>query len=65
MKKYCFNMKLYPLFIIQDKVKAHVDKWATVRSGVLYYSIKNKRTGVWTKTSMSLTEAKRIVGEMY
>ena len=64
-KTYCFNMELYPLYMMQDHIKAHVDKWARVRNGVLNYSLKNKRTGKWVKKTLSLIEAQRITGELY
>jgi len=64
-KKYCFAKATYPLFILQEKLRAHVDKWARVHDDTLLYSLKNKTTGVWTKKHITLTEAQRIVGELY
>lgn len=63
MKKYCIDMKVYPMDCVLKIIQNYIDPRASVQGKKrITYSIK--MNGKWRKKELSLTDCVRIFGEI-
>lgn len=54
-----------PLEVVRDKLRAYIDKYATIKDNTVEYSFYDHKTRVATKRVLSLAECTRITEELY